>query len=242
MKEKNENKKNKASSLNKTIKKPIFYVIIGATIASVVLLIIFFAYEKTNLSNNNGNSKVQEENNKVTEKKGITNLKKSETKIPDFTVQLTGLYGGSITNTDLENYNIPVYEFDADIFNGWDIVENHYTGVKLLDILKAMEIQKYNGIIFDIPGKISVDYSKDEISDNTYLVFYRDGEEIYEGEQASIISFDYDYRYAAQGVANLYFYDETNYFSSEEDLLEQLENDEGTSENNQGEDNNENAQ
>lgn len=130
----------------------------------------------------------------------IANIKKSDKKLPKFSIQIHGIYSGTITNESLEKEGIQVYEFDAGINNGWDVVTNHYAGVKLKDVLEIAQIEDFTDIEFNSSNKIFTVYNKEEITDKTYLVFLRDGKPIKEGEPVTLLSADYHYRFSLENV------------------------------------------
>lgn len=133
----------------------------------------------------------------------ISDIEKVSIDIPYFTIVVKGLYEGTITNSDLKEKNIQVYDFNAGVFNGWSVNTNKYTGVKLNDVLNAMNINDFSEIEFQAPGNLSVSYEKNEISTNTYLIFYRDGEFIRSDEYISLLAVDYDYRYSLENIITI---------------------------------------
>lgn len=133
----------------------------------------------------------------------ISDVEKVNTDIPNFTIIVKGLYEGTITHLDLKEKNTQVYDFNAGVFNGWTVNTNKYTGVKLNDVLNAMNITDFSEIEFQAPGDLSVTYEKNEITNNTYLIFYRDGEFIRNDEYISLLAVDYDYRYSLENVITI---------------------------------------
>lgn len=182
-------------------------IILIATVLTVIALVavIFFIFNR-----NREDEKLELNLHEV------ANVEKKEVEIPDFTIVVNGSYEGSITDEDLKKYGVQTYEFDAAIDNDWETVTNHYAGVKLKDVFEAMQIKSYETIDIKAPGRITVQYTKDEVSDNVYIIFTRDGQRIEEDEAITIISFDYKYRYAVANVSEMVFsseqysYQETN--------------------------------
>lgn len=135
----------------------------------------------------------------------IENLTESSKEIPSFTVLIDGLYYGVLTTEVLKEENVKVYEFDAGIDIGWGTISSHYIGVKLKDALDALQIANFDQIEFAAEGRISVTYVTEELTDDMYLVFYRDGELINETQPVNLLSVNYPYRYSVEAVTDMYF-------------------------------------
>lgn len=138
--------------------------------------------------------------------KEVANMKESEKELPDFKIDIKGAYEGILDKELLTSGGIKVYEFDAAMDNGWDIVTNHYAGVKFLDVVEIMlqdapytrlEIQssKYRAKVFE----------EVDIDENMYLVFERDGKPIRKAGTLTMLNTDYRYAYSIEEVAMLYF-------------------------------------
>lgn len=145
----------------------------------------------------------------------IANIKESSNSIPDFVLVVTGSYNGSITDEDLKEKNIKLYDFDAGLENFWGVDTVHLTGVKLKDVLDAMQIKNYKEIVFNGTSYRSVTFEEDQITDNAYLVFYNDGKLFDSDTTVSFIAPDYKYKYSIEGITSLGFISE--YDSDEKD-------------------------
>lgn len=165
------------------------WLILIITFALVGLIILSLYLYK----NNNKTIKLKENE--------IVNIVETDVEIPSFTIILKGGYEGTITQLDLKEKGIKVYDFDAGINNGWEVKTNRYTGVKLKDVLEKMNINDFSTIKFKGAGKVEITYDAEEISDKTYLVFYRDGK-ILDKEESSVnlLAVDYQSRFSLQGL------------------------------------------
>lgn len=142
----------------------------------------------------------------------IANLKEVDTELPEFSILINGIYINNITDKKLKDFGTKIYEFDAAVDNGWEVVTNHYVGVKLNDVLKEYDdMPEYKRIGFASPGSHFVDYKKEEVTDKTFLVFYRDGKPIVEGEAVNLLSVDKEYRYSVENLAMITLNDEEEY-------------------------------
>lgn len=136
----------------------------------------------------------------------VANITKVDIDIPEFIIAYNGLYNGLLTNINLKEKSIPIYEFDATVYNGWENVTNHYVGVKLKDVLESLNITDYSKIEFEGAGQVKVVYELREISDKTFLMFYRDGEELNKREPAvNLLAVDHDYRFSIQSIQYMTF-------------------------------------
>ena len=109
-------------------------ILIIATVLIIVVAIgmVIFYTKKNEKTDNELNLKFKE----------VANLKKISTELPDFEIEIDGAYVGILDKNLLLSNDIEVYEFDAGIDNGWDIVTNHYIGVKLSDVYCLGKSQK----------------------------------------------------------------------------------------------------
>lgn len=140
-----------------------------------------------------------------------TDIKIYESKIPDFKLKLSGVYDQIITEKEVIDNEVPIYEFDAIINNGWDNKKNHYVGIKLFDLLEKFKLNKYERIMFNREELKTVNLSLDEITNQMYIVFYRDGKTIQENAPLNLLTIDRDYRYSLENLTELYFIEEINF-------------------------------
>lgn len=133
--------------------------------------------------------------------KEIANLKEIQEKLPDFKIDIVGDYLGVLDRNLLEAHGIKVYEFDAGIDNGWDIVTDHYIGVKMSDVIDIMiQDASYLRIGFFSRMPRSVIFTKKEMTENMYLVFSRNGKPIRSDGMLSLLVVDYEYKYSLEDV------------------------------------------
>lgn len=135
----------------------------------------------------------------------ISGMKETDIEIPTFTLVVRGLYDGTITNLDLEDKNVPVYEFDAGVATSYGVFTDTYVGVRLSDVLNAMNITEYSEVNFYDPNSITVNYNKEEIMEDTFIVFYRNGERITEDGPANLLALRFNYAYSVEDLVKLEF-------------------------------------
>ena len=178
---------------NDNKKKIVAFIII----AIVLGLIIGIAIYKTSDSKK---AKEPSSNNLGTE-----NIVTTQINYPKFTVIIDGLYEGFINERNLVSHEIPQYKFKATVKNSWDTHTNEYDGIKLTDVFEKMGFTKYSRVEFKGIGDNCVIYNKDEIDDNLYFVFYRDGKPIEEDIQISLLNPQKNYRYSVENLIKIVF-------------------------------------
>ena len=139
----------------------------------------------------------------------VTNVKESNIKLPKFDILLDGSYKGSISNEYIEEDKIKVYEFDANIDNGWDIVTTHYVGVKLYDLLDYYQINNVSTLTFESNDAMSVIHAHSDLK-NAYIVFYKDGTLIGNDSHQTLLVPDMEYRYSLQGLKRIHLVTSSN--------------------------------
>lgn len=140
--------------------------------------------------------------------KEVANLKKVSTELPDFKIKIDGAYVGTLDKNLLLANGIEVYEFDAGIDNGWDIVTNHYTGVKFSDVLDIMiQDASFTRVGFFSKMPRYEMFTKGQLTENIYLVFQRDGKPIRNDGYMTLLAVDYKYKYSIEDVEKIYFWD-----------------------------------
>lgn len=130
--------------------------------------------------------------------------KQNEIEIPDFTLEIGGVYEGMFSSDDIINNDIPIYDFDAKMLTSYGMKTNHYVGIELKDVLDFMETDTYTHIYFSDGKKAYSTYTKDEISDDMYLVFYRDGKKI-DDAVVSFLAVGVDYSFSVEDLHRIDF-------------------------------------
>lgn len=116
--------------------------------------------------------------NKMDEKEGneskigqIQNLKESSNEIPDFMIFIRGLVDTTVMKTEMEY--LKAYDFVVETKDeSSKIVSNSWTGIRLTDILELKKIDTFDSIYFR-SGDKEVSFLKEEITDDIYLVLYK---------------------------------------------------------------------
>ena len=176
----------------------VIVIIIIIVILLVVLGVSFFKNYKSELLN-----KCPEEPAINLEAKKIDNIKAYDGKLSEFYIAFTGLYEYVVTYKDINNSNVTIYEFDANIKTSWEVKRDHYVGVKLTDVLKFKGINSYVAMQFIGAGRISVEYLKNEIEEgDVYLVVSRNFESI-NNAKVSLLGIKYNYIYSIEDLTQI---------------------------------------
>lgn len=122
-----------------------------------------------------GCNKEKKEENKLptTEEGKVVEVNNTTTTVPKFTVGTLGLYDGGFNNESLKDAK--VYEIKATMNDGYSEETHIYKGYRLTEVLKLLEINSYNEITFSSTGTLNVKFYNNEINDDIYLFFERDG-------------------------------------------------------------------
>ncbi len=122
-----------------------------------------------------GCNKEKKEENKLptTEEGKVVEVNNTTTTVPKFTVGTLGLYDGGFNNESLKDAK--VYEITATMNDGYSEETHTYKGYRLTEVLKLLEINSYNEITFSSTGTLNVKFYNNEINDDIYLFFERDG-------------------------------------------------------------------
>lgn len=180
--------------------KKIFILI---TIFILVIVIISLIYIGTNKKINN------------LDKGTIANLKPISSKFPEFTIILDKQgesNGMDLTEITLKDKAIQNYEFEAGIYNGWETKTDRYRGSRLKDIIEKIEVGEYTGLTFYTNNKQSVTYKKEDITENVFLIYKRNGKDIRQNEKNAItlLRVDKDYNYSLENIFGIIFLNEKN--------------------------------
>lgn len=106
---------------------------------------------------------------------GITDYASLETyDMVDFNLTLSGTHNKELTAIDFDG--LPIYEFEAVTTDGYTNVMNEYVGVLLKDFLYRFSISDYQVLTFKAAGGLSITYKAEEVDDNIFIIFERNGE------------------------------------------------------------------
>lgn len=141
--------------------------------------------------------------NKKVEERGIKSIKEVEYSIPRIEISIKGIYNSYLSEENLKD--VKVYEIEAVMD---DTIENTlytYKGVRITDILSKYNITDYTSITFKANDGLQVLFRKNEINENMFLVFNRDGKDYKVGEGAALLVPDLNARYSITNVSTLTF-------------------------------------
>ncbi len=146
-------------------------------------------------------------NNASKHKVGIHNIREySIENIPEFTLTMGSTNVEQpimMTKEEVIDKKMKVYEFTGRIDNNWDIVENEYVGIRLIDILNAYDME-YEDIEFYEVEAYSVKFKKEEIDENVFIIFFRDGAPLGEIEPISLMSFNAKWSHSLADINYIY--------------------------------------
>lgn len=135
----------------------------------------------------------------------VLNIQESTKKIPNFSVNVLGDYTGIINDEFIIEDGIKMYDFEAAVDTGWHIVKEQYTGVRLRDLIKYYQLENFVSVDFTSLDKITIQYLNSEITDNCFLVFYKDGKLITNTGRPMLLAVDYDIRFSLKDVIDMNF-------------------------------------
>ena len=120
----------------------------------------------------------------------INNIKESTKEMPVFTIVIKGLKETTITEKDLKD--LKMYDFETnirknDLDGNTELYTSSFTGVKLKEALEKKNIKDFDSIDFKAVGNLTVRYSKEELTDEMYLVFYKDGKSLKATEDTEVM-------------------------------------------------------
>lgn len=121
-----------------------------------------------------GCNKTENINTLPTGEKGkVVNVVETKATLPKFTVGTMGLYDGGFNNESIKDAK--VYEIEAVVNDGYSETTHKYKGFKMNELLKLLEIESYSQITFSSNGGLDVTFMNNEVNDNMFLFFERDG-------------------------------------------------------------------
>ena len=142
-------------------------------------------------------------NNNLIVERGIKDVKEVDYTLPKFVVSISGIYDSTLTNEDIKD--LKTYEIAAVMDESYENEYHTYKGVKMLDILNYYGIDDFNKVYFRASGKLQVEFSKEEITDDMYFVFTKDGKSIKSGESGGLLIPSINARYSITDVVTFSF-------------------------------------
>lgn len=107
------------------------------------------------------------------EKGKVVSVNEIKTTLPEFTVGTMGLYDGGFNNESLKDAK--VYEIEAVVNDGYSETTHKFKGFKVKELLSSLEINSFSQIKFSSNGGLDVSFMNNEVDDNMFLFFERDG-------------------------------------------------------------------
>ena len=133
----------------------------------------------------------KEHNNDDIDGGQVEGLKVSAKEMPNFIIFFKGLVDDYVTNEDVAD--LKMYDFVTNLEQEDSSVSTEsWTGIKLNDLFTKKGIKDFYELEFIGSGyvggeKVSIRYSKEELTDDVYLVFYHNNELISETQYSSVM-------------------------------------------------------
>lgn len=176
------------------------HIIIGIALIVVSSLITYYitanSYKNKNINKDFIDSIAKDEKLEP----GTYDFTTSTKNMPDFRLSIKGIHTKTITKEDLSD--VKLYDFKGKIAYSWGSLASDYTGIKFKDFLTAIGINDYKEIVLIGNGNIVVSFAKEEITDESYIVFYRDNEKIL-NYSLNFIDFNFLYNYSIEGLVEI---------------------------------------
>jgi len=155
------------------MRKNIYIMILVATISSFITVVCYWTInQKKYLQFNTSNINSIE-------------VKKITYEPQGFAIRAEGLINDIISHETIKD--IPLYEFTTGLSDHIKNNENTYKGVKINEVIKKINIDNYEKVIIKSTSGQEVEYNKNEIDDNIYLLFEKNSMPYPENEPVSFI-------------------------------------------------------
>ena len=169
-------------------------------LAIAIPIVVKIRNNKTDIANTNEKNKSIEQNAKLA--KTLENVVEYNGDIPEFSIKMTGLYSATVTSEEIKE-KLPIYEFEAGVYDMYDAHTSKYVGVKYWDLIKYLKLPHNESAVFKSNRK-SVSYRPTEIDyDKTFIVFLRDGKPIGDGK-AALLAINYSYSYSVENLEEIH--------------------------------------
>lgn len=136
----------------------------------------------------------------------ITNLKEYNKEIPSFEFTITGAFESKLTDAEIKKMDLKLYEFDANIDTGWNVVKNKYVGIKVKDLLEETKIYESTSheLTFEGDNRTSITYDLSKITEKMFIVFLRDEKNINSKQSVMLLNVGENYSYSLDQLVNIY--------------------------------------
>lgn len=175
------------------MKKTIITVVVTAVVAILATLLTVYAY----------NSFEDNKYDKLVAETGVKEVTENKYELPKFSIVVQGVYYSTISNVDVAD--LKTYNVEAVMFDGIYRRYNTYDAIKLKDVFELYGIEDYNNVVFKSNGNLQVKFAKDEISDNFFLTFTKDGFNYPENEPVNLLCPEFAERYSLTNIVRIDF-------------------------------------
>lgn len=169
-------------------------IIILTVVISVALTLIgvkvFDKVKQTQVSN-------------IAKNAGVHDVIEIDYEIPEFSIDVSGIYDTIIDSRDLNN--IKKYYIETVMDDGIYKFLYSYEGIKLSDVLELYELEDFKTLTIKSDGRLQVTFLKEEINDSIYLTFSKDGYRYAPSEVVALVAPEYMARYSITSVVEFAF-------------------------------------
>ncbi len=136
----------------------------------------------------------------------ISNLQEFKGDLPSFKFTITGAFQSSLTDSEIKNMDLKVYEFDANIDTGWNVVKNKYVGIKVKDLLEETKIyeSKSHEMTFEGDNRTAITYDLSKVTEKMFIVFLKDNKNIDDKQSVMLLNVGENYSYSLTQLVNIY--------------------------------------
>lgn len=141
--------------------------------------------------------------NNISKNTGVHDVIEIDYEIPEFSIDVSGIYDSIIDSRDLNN--MKKYYIETVMDDGIYKFLYSYEGIKLSDVLKLYELEDFKTVTIKSDGRLQVTFLKEEINDSIYLTFSKDGYKYSPSEAVALVAPEYMARYSITSVVELAF-------------------------------------
>lgn len=175
------------------MKKNTTIILITMVISVALTLVGVKVYEKIKISKLNDIAGVT----------GVKNVREINYEIPSFKLTVNGIYDTVIDSNDLSD--LKKYYIETVMDDGIYKFLYSYEGIRLNELLNLYQLEDFKEVTIKSGGRLQVTFLKEEITDNIYLTFSKDGYANPTSEAVSLVAPDYMARYSISQVVELTF-------------------------------------
>ncbi|MBE6140681.1 MAG: hypothetical protein E7172_04005 [Firmicutes bacterium] len=141
--------------------------------------------------------------NNLVSKTGVVLYDKVDYQLPKFLILVNGIFEDSIAPVDLEP--LDTFLIGAVTTDGFTNEINDYHVIKVKDLFYYYDFMEYNSVTFKTDGFLEVTLQKNEIDDDVFLTFDKNGYEYPEHQKVGLLIPKKDIRYSITNIEEITF-------------------------------------